>query len=154
MTKRPFNQEAYNECDLKPKQVLNQIMQLKGYTLIYGLNEDNKEKYDMIFQKENEKIIFENEVRSIFDEIKNKYNTIHIPYRKIDSIANYYLVWKNNYKEFALILFNDIKNSKTVKIKCKEPNKNEIYEELFFDVPKSICRFFSLNEKTNKWKLS
>jgi len=149
---RPFNQDAYDACDSKPKVLLNEIMQKKGYKLLYGLNQDDKEKYDMIFEKDGEKIIFENEVREVFDTIRDKYKTVHIPYRKKESIANFYIVWKNTYDEFILIPFDEIKKSRLVKVKCKEPNKNITYEEVMIDVQKNKCQFFK--KTNNTWKIN
>lgn len=148
-TIRPFNQEAYDACDNKPKVLLNEIMQSKGYVLLYGLNQDNKEKYDIIFEKDGKRLIFENEVREVFDTIRDKYKTVHIPYRKKESIADYYVVWKNTYDEFILIDYNDIRKGKLVKVNCKEPNKNVTYEEVMVDVPKKKCQFFK--NVNNKW---
>lgn len=151
-TKRPFNQDAYNVCDYKPKVLLNEIMQSKGYKLLYGLNQDDKEKYDMIFERGGERLVFENEVREVFDVIRDRYKTVHIPYRKKDSIANYYLVWKNTYDEFILIPFSEIKKAKLIKVKCKEPVKNITYEETMIDVPKNKCQFFK--KENNIWKIN
>jgi len=149
---RPFNQDAYDACDSKPKVLLNEIMQKKGYKLLYGLNQDDKEKYDMIFEKDGERLIFENEVREVFDIIRDKYKTVHIPYRKRESIANFYVVWKKTYDEFILIPFEEIKRGKLVKIKCKEPNKNIVYEEVMVDVQKNKCQFFK--KINNTWKIN
>lgn len=149
---RPFNQELYNQYDSKPKILLNEIMKDKGYKLLYGLNEDEKEKYDMIFEKDGVRLIFENEVREFFDIIRDKYKTVHIPYRKKESIADFYIVWKNTYDEFILIPLSEIKKGRLIKVKCKEPNKNITYEEVMVNVHKTKCQFFK--KENNIWKLN
>lgn len=151
-TVRPFNQNAYDACDYKPKVLLYEIMKNKGYKLLYGLNQDDKEKYDMIFEKDGKKLVFENEVREAFDVIRDKYKTVHVPYRKKESIADFYLVWKNTFDEFILMPFSEIKKSKLIKVKCKELVKNITYEEVMIDVPKSKCQFFK--KENNIWKLA
>lgn len=79
---RPFNQKAYNSCDMKNKKALVSIMTKKGYTLIGNLEEEHYKKYDVKFKKDDKEISFENETRVNFTKIRDFFQTIHIPIRK------------------------------------------------------------------------
>jgi hypothetical protein len=149
--KRKFNKNAYDTHDLPNKLELKNIMEKKGYTLMGDINEEHYKKYDLIFKHNtsNKILAFENETRINFDKIKTNYNTIHIPIRKKNTKADYYIVWNTNMTELFLIPYKIINEhiNNLVNVKCS--NK---YLEEFIDIPKSECKLFTKNKKGN-WKL-
>jgi len=149
--KRKFNKNAYDSYDLKNKLELKNLMEKKGYTLMGDINEEHYKKYDLIFKdNKSDKILsFENETRINFDKIKSFYNTIHIPIRKKNTQADYYIVWNTNMTELFLIPYTIINKyiDNLVNVKCS--NK---YLEDFIDIPKKECQLFTKNQKGN-WKL-
>lgn len=149
--KRPFNLKAYNAFDLKNKQELVAIMTKKGYTLVGELNKEHYKKFDVKFIKGDKEVSFENETRVNFVTIRDVYKTIHIPIRKKDSQADYYVVWKPELDEFFLI-DKDVINAnkeKLVTLVCNEFEEENIYEDTFIDIPKDEAVLY--RKKNGKW---
>lgn len=150
---RPFNKKAYDAFDFKNKKELVEIMTKKGYTLIGDLNKEHFKKYDVIFSKNNKNISFENETRINFEKIRDVYPTIHIPIRKQNSQADYYIVWKSSLDEFFLIDKKTIEEhkEKTVTLVCNEYDEDNRYEDTFIDISKDKAVLY---KKINgKWKI-
>lgn len=135
---RPFNQKAYNAFDLKNKKEILSIMTKKGYTLVGDLDEEHYKKYDIKFEKDGEEISFENETRMNFTTIRDVYSTIHIPIRKQNTQADYYIVWKPELDEFFLISKDIINEHKkeVVTLICNEFEEDKSYQDSFMDIPK------------------
>ena len=150
--KRPFNLKAYNAFDLKNKQELVSIMTKKGYTLVGELNKEHYKKFDLKFIKEDKKVSFENETRVNFVTIRDVYKTIHIPIRKKDTQADFYIVWKPELDEFFLISKDVINKNKEkmVTLVCNEFEEDEVYEDTFIDIPKDEAVLYV--KKNNVWK--
>lgn len=148
--KRKFNKQAYDTYDHSNKLELKNIMEKKGYSLMGDINEEHYKKYDLIFKHNNSNKIlaFENETRINFDKIKSSYNTIHIPIRKKNTKADYYIVWNTKMTEFFLIPYSVINKhiNNLVNVKC-----SNTYIEDFIDIPKAQCQLFYKNKKGN-WK--
>ena len=153
--KRPFNQAAYDAHDKRNKTELLSIMNKKGYELIGDIDEENFKKYDLKFKhKENgSEISFENETRDVFDKIKNIFRTIHIPIRKKNTQADFYVVWNPSMTEMFLIPKDIIEKCKEeiVDVKCKEGHVNYEYEEKFIDIPKNLVNLYCKQEN-GLWK--
>jgi hypothetical protein len=149
--KRPFNLKAYNAFDLKNKQELVSIMTKKGYTLVGELNKEHYKKFDLKFIKEDKEVSFENETRVNFVTIRDVYKTIHIPIRKKDTQADFYIVWKPELDEFFLISKDVINKNKEkmVTLVCNEFEEDEVYEDTFIDIPKDEAVLYI--KKNNKW---
>jgi hypothetical protein len=156
MTKRPFNKDAYAAHDRKNKVALIELMTRRGYELVGDLEEENFKKYDLQFKhKEDGRILsFENETRDVFDKIKSVFPTIHIPIRKKNTQADFYIVWNVQMSEFFLISREVIEKCKQdiVSVKCKEGHVNYVYEEDFLDIPKNMAQLFKKNG-SGFWKL-
>jgi hypothetical protein len=150
--KRPFNLKAYNAFDLKNKQELVSIMTKKGYTLVGELNKEHYKKFDLKFIKEDKEVSFENETRVNFVTIRDVYKTIHIPIRKKDTQADFYIVWKPELDEFFLISKDVINKNKEkmVTLVCNEFEEDEVYEDTFIDIPKDEAVLYV--KKNNVWK--
>jgi hypothetical protein len=150
--KRPFNLKAYNAFDLKNKQELVSIMTKKGYTLVGELNKEHYKKFDLKFIKEDKEVSFENETRVNFVTIRDIYKTIHIPIRKKDTQADFYIVWKPELDEFFLISKDVINKNKEkmVTLVCNEFEEDEVYEDTFIDIPKDEAVLYV--KKNNVWK--
>lgn len=148
--KRKFNKDAYDSYDHSNKLELKNLMEKKGYSIMGNINEEHYKKYDLIFKNNdsNETLSFENETRINFDKIKSFYNTIHIPIRKKNTQANYYIVWNTQMTEFFLIPYSVINKhiDNLVNVKC-----SNTYIEDFIDIPKSECQLFIKNKNGN-WK--
>lgn len=148
--KRKFNKDAYDNYDHSNKLELKNLMKKKGYTLIGDINEEHYKKYDLVFKDNNtnKTLSFENETRINFDKIKSTYNTIHIPIRKKNTQADYYIVWNSSMTELFLIPYSVINNhiDNLITVKCSSK-----YIEDFIDIPKSQCQLFIKNNKGN-WK--
>jgi hypothetical protein len=153
--KRPFNQAAYDAHDKRNKEELLLIMEKRGFEIVGDISEENYKKYDLKFRnKENgNEISFENETRDVFDKIKNIYNTIHIPIRKKNTQADFYIVWNNTMTEMFIIPRDIIEKCKLdiVDVKCKEGHVNYEYEEKFIDIPKKLVNLYRKQEN-GLWK--
>jgi len=149
---RPFNQKAYDAFDLKNKEALVELMKEKDYTLVGDINEEHYKKYDVKFSKGNDEISFENETRVNFNSIRDFFNTIHIPARKKNTEANYYVVWKPDMNEFFLIPNNVIKDcaKDLIEIVCNEFDEDKKYLDSFIDIPKERATHFT--KINGKWK--
>jgi hypothetical protein len=153
--KRPFNQAAYDAHDKRNKTEILNIMERKGYDLVGDIDEENFKKYDLKFRhKETGKeISFENETRDVFDKIKTIFKTIHIPIRKKNTQADFYVVWNPGMTEMFLIPKEVIEKCKEeiVDVKCKEGHVNYEYEEKFIDIPKKLVTLYCKQE-SGLWK--
>lgn len=153
--KRPFNQSAYDAHDKKNKEELCKIMKDKGYELVGDIETENFKKYDLKFKHTatGVEISFENETRDVFDKIKNVFKTIHIPIRKKNTQADFYIVWNAQMTEMFLIDKETIEKCKSeiVSVKCKEGHVNYEYEENFIDIPKKMVSLYCKNH-SGKWK--
>ena len=140
--KRPFNKIAYDKFDLKCKEELVNIMVKKGYNLVGDLKEEHYKLYDVKFEKNGEEISFENETRPNFIRIRDIFDTIHIPLRKRNTMADYYVVWKPEFDEFILIDRSVI----------EEFSKDdlEVYQDSFIDVPKNRAKLYK--KIKNVWR--
>jgi hypothetical protein len=153
--KRPFNQAAYDAHDKRNKEELLFIMEKRGYEIVGDINEENYKKYDLKFKHKESgaEISFENETRDVFDKIKNIFKTIHIPIRKKNTQADFYIVWNNSMTEMFLIPREIIEKCKSdiVDVKCKEGHVNYEYEEKFIDIPKNLVTLYRKQEN-GLWK--
>lgn len=150
---RPFNSKAYEAFDLKNKNELVKIMNKKGYSLIGDINKEHYKKYDVKFKKDNFEISFENETRPNFISIRDIYKTIHIPIRKKETQADFYVVWKPELDEFFLIERKIIEKHKSevITLSCKEFEEEIEYVDSFLDIPKSEAMLY---RKINDiWKI-
>lgn len=150
---RPFNKSSYDAHDMRNKNKLIEIMSRKGYSIVGDVDQEHFKKYDLLFRHNvfSNEISFENETRPVFDKIKNVFNTIHIPIRKKNTQADYYVVWNPDMTEMALIDRDTIiKHRKApVEVNCKESHVNYEYTEEFIDIPKSEATF--LKEEQGRW---
>lgn len=153
--KRPFNQSAYDAHDKKNKEELCKIMTDKGYELVGDIEKENFKKYDLKFkhQKTGVELSFENETRDVFDRIKNVFKTIHIPIRKKNTQADFYIVWNPSMTEMFLIEKEVIEKYKSeiVNVRCKEGHVNYEYEENFIDIPKKMVSLY-YKDHLGKWR--
>lgn len=141
---RPFNQKAYDAFDLKNKKELVLIMTKKGYTLVGDINEEHYKKYDVKFTKNGKELSFENETRINFITIRDYYPTIHIPIRKQNTQADFYIVWKPELDELFMISKDIINEHKkeTVTLICNEYDEDNSYEDSFIDIPKEKAELY------------
>jgi hypothetical protein len=154
---RKFNKDAYDAFDMSSKLQLVKIIEKNSP---YKLNDDlDIERYkdgDVEFIFNNKKVLFENEVRRNFDDIVSIYKTIHIPIRKKDTPANFYIVWKEDLCQFILIDRKTIQKykNKPIRVKCNnEMNYDEEYVEEFVDIPKSETQWYLVGKEFKLKKL-
>jgi hypothetical protein len=147
MSKRPFNKAAYNQFDKSAKTRLVEIIEKNyGYVLDCDLDVEMYKGGDVWFKRGGERVLFENEVRDAFDDIINRFPTIHIPIRKQNTPANYYLVWKKDLNEFISInkeTLDKNRNNIAHDVQCNhELNQDGPYIEDFVDIPKEETKWF------------
>lgn len=150
---RPFNKKAYDSFDLKNKKELVNMMLAKGYSLVGAIETEHFKKYDIKFTKDGGEISFENETRMNFVTIRDVYSTIHIPIRKENTQADYYIVWKPELDEFFMIDKKTIEKykKKVVTILCNESHVGDSYIDSFIDIPKIEAVLYY--KKGSKWKI-
>lgn len=150
--RRPFNEKAHEVFDLKNKQELVTMMTRKGYSLVGDLSENFSKLYDIKFIKDGKEIAFENETRTNFNAIRDRYNTIHVPNRKKDTQADYYVVWNVECDEFFLIANETIQKHKgsSVNVLCDEFARDYQTLDVFLDIPKEEAELFK--KIKNKWR--
>jgi hypothetical protein len=158
LTKRPFNQGAYNETDSKAKTVVIEIMKRLGYVVHGNPDQENYKKYDLNFyNKTTHKFLaVENEVRRDFELIRDRWDTVHIPVRKSNTQMDCYFVWNENVDQAILIdrstFMKYVKNLVDIDCDTEVLDGDRIaYKEKFIDVPKSECKFYYL---TGDYKLN
>jgi hypothetical protein len=158
MNKRKFNKKSYELADMPSKLVLKKLIEDNSeYVLETGLNEELYKAGDLVFRNGNKRVIFENEVRNNFMDIVELYTTIHIPIRKKNTPADFYIVWKTDFTQFILI---DLRKNRKyfdniVSIKCNEKFDNDEfkYTEDFIDMPKSETQWYVINEEFKPVKI-
>lgn len=157
MYKRPFNKDVYDQVDMSSKLVLKTLMEKhSNYVLDSNINEELYKAGDLVFSNGKRKIIFENEVRQDFDKIVEKFSTIHIPIRKQNTPANFYVVWKPDFCQFILINVKKVKKyfNNIVEVKCNyEMGTNVEYVEDFIDIPKSETTWYVVGQNYKPIKL-
>jgi hypothetical protein len=150
---RNFNSSAYKAHDLDTKKMVIKIMEKTNKFKFY-------DKIDVELFKECDVrmthiatgfvVRFENECRINFDELVNKYNTIHIPIRKKNTLADFYLVWNYELTQFIKIKRDVMKESMVVNVECSSTrNATHEYNEDFIDVPKLKCEWFVVGKEYN-----
>lgn len=150
---RKFNKNAYLDCDLKCKNVLYDIMINKGYVIVGDINNETFKKHDAEFYHPEKNIIlkFENEMRMNFYSIKNRLSSIHVPIRKKNTLANYYIVWNSDCNEFAIFDTKLLKESPLEKnVKCHQNKNISEYKEDFIAISKKNVSYYKLID--NRWK--
>lgn len=157
--KRSFNKYSYDLFDNESKIKLVELIEKTSH---FKLNDDlDDERYkdgDVEFiNPNNNKILFELEVRRNFDDIINTYKTIHIPIRKQYCPADYYIVWKSDYNQFILISKGTIDKYRDniITIKCKNEinREGESYIEEFLDIPKEETQWYVVGKNYKLIKL-
>lgn len=149
---RQFNEDAYLETDYKCKMAALEMMKPKGYVPTMDVNKDTFQNWDLEFfnEKLNKFIKIENEMRENYELLKGLFPSIHIPVRKQDSPADYYLVWKPDLQEFILIENKFLSSSPLVTVNCKARNGKPAYTEQMVDVPKENVEFYK--KVKMKWR--
>jgi hypothetical protein len=152
--RRPFNEKAYNDFDMKCKQELLRLMSKKGYSIVGDIKEEHYKEYDIKFEKNGKTVSFENETRPNFVRIRDSFNTIHIPTRKMNTQADFYVVWKPEFDEFFLIDRDTISEciNNEIKISCIEYEEDVIYVDNFIDIPKNKAKLFKKTQ--NGWRMA
>jgi hypothetical protein len=143
--KRPFNQELYDMFDYSNKKMLKDLIEsTTNYRVVEGMDNELYKKGDLVFSNGKKTIIFENETRGRFDEIVEKWDSIHIPLRKQKTPADFYIVWKPDFLQFILIdkkTLNKYRNNIVHDIKCASG-----YVEDFIDVDKSETTWYCIGK--------
>lgn len=147
MSKRPFNEIAYNTFDKPANLKLKEILEVNSnYVPLIDLDKELYKIGDAVFTNGKKYVLFENETRDAFHRIINEFDTIHIPIRKRNTPADYYIVWKTDYLQFILITkktLNKYRNKIAKDVVCKhEKNQNGEYIEDFIDVPKNETQWY------------
>ena len=153
-----MNWGEYKEFDKPSKEwLMNIIHKNSDYRLFGDLDEELYKDGDLVFKKGNKRVIFELEVRHAFDDIVNKYNTIHIPIRKKNTPANFYVVLKPDFQQFILIKNEIIKKyaDKITNVRCsKERFCDTSYTEEFLDIKKSDTQWYVVSKNHKLIKLN
>lgn len=156
MEKRPFNKKAYDNFD-KPanKRLFEILINNSNYKPLVDLDLELYKFGDAVFSNGKKIIIFENETRQYFDDILNKFETIHIPIRKKNTPANFYIVWKPDFTQFILIDRKTLDrnlNNIAVDVQCD----NDIigkYKEDFIDIPKKETQWYVIGKNFKPQKV-
>jgi len=150
MGRRVFNKSAYDNFDMPAKQRLVEVIEAQGiYKLASDINAELYKQGDLVFTNGKHDVIFENEVRINFDTIVNKYTTIHIPVRKKNTPADFYLVWRTDLWQFIMIKRNVLRKymNTCVEVTCNhEMNQDGAYDEYFIDIPKEETQWYVIGE--------
>ena len=159
MSDRPFNKQAYKELDHPAKIKLVELIEnLSGYKLDCDLEVEMFKKGDVRFRKGEKTVLFENEVRDNFDKIVQDYGTVHIPIRKQNTPADFYVVWRNDFSQFILIwkkTLDKYKNNIARDVLCShEKNQDGPYVEDFIDIPKNETQWYAIGQNFKLHKLS
>jgi len=156
--KRKFNQAAYDAFDMQNKLRLIEIIESNSdYKLFGNINVERYKMGDVLFKNKKKTVLFENETRADFEKIVLNYNSIHIPLRKQNTPANFYIVWKIDLCQFILInkkTLNKYKNN-IVNVKCNyNQNQEYAHDEDFIDIPKEETQWYVIGENLKLIKLS
>lgn len=159
MSERPFNKQAYKELDHPAKIKLVELIEnTSEYKLDCDLNVEMFKKGDVRFRKGDKTVLFENEVRDNFDKIVQEYGTVHIPIRKQNTPANFYVVWRNDFLQFILITKKTLdrhRNDIVHDVVCNhEKNQEGSYVEDFVDIPKNETQWYVIGMNFKLIKLS
>ena len=151
--KRKFNKAAYKATDKACKDATINVMKAQGYDFHSDPNVETFKKYDLEFYNSNtgKSIKIENEMRENYNLLKAKYSSIHIPIRKKNTEADYYLVWKSSLDEFALIEKKFLTSSPIVEVDCRARGQIPSYTERMIDVQKNDIIFYQKQGKV--WKI-
>ena len=158
MSRRQFNQKAYNVCDNPAKvRLVELIEKTSDYRLVGDLSVERYKAGDVLFKNGSKTVLFENEVRQNFDTIVQKYSTVHIPIRKQNTPVDFYLVWRKDFWQFILIDKKTLKKHKNNIIRDVECN-NEMSEEVsytedFIDIPKEETQWYIIGPNFKLTKL-
>ena len=135
-----MNWAEYQKYDNSAKEWFTEIIEKNTkYKQHTGLNEELYKEGDISFKYDDRILLFELEVRHAFDDIVYKYNTIHIPIRKVNTPSDFYVVIKPDFQQFILIDSKLIQKNKDkiVTVRCeKEKNCDTPYIEDFVDIKK------------------
>jgi hypothetical protein len=145
---RKFNEVAYNNYDYKCKVAAINFMKKKGFTLIGDIDTEHYKKFDLQFINESGKIVkIENEFRGPFNDIKNKYYSVHIPYRKKETECDFYFIWGNEWNDLAVIKKDILKkySDNVINQVCAKGKPYEFVEK-FIDIPKEKIYFLSVDK--------
>ncbi len=141
-----MNWSEYHKQDKPSKNWFVEIVHKNSkFRVIEGLNEELYKGGDLIFQHNNKKFSVELEVRDAFDDIVQKYQTIHISIRKKDTPADFYVVLKPDFQQFILIKNKIIKKhmNNVVNVLCNhEKNSDGSYYEDFLDIKKENTQWY------------
>lgn len=146
---RPFNKNAYDQCDASAKLKLKEVVEKNSnYRLISDINKEYYKLFDLSFSCNGIIVNYENEVRENFDSIVSYYDTIHIPNRKKETKCDFYIVWKPDLSEFISIeksVIDKYRNNGKEVICNKDSRVKESYVDKFFDIPKIETKWFILS---------
>lgn len=134
--------------DMPCKVALKNIMESKGYSLVGDIEKEEYKKYDLMFQKGDKKLTFENEMRKPFYTILKYYDTVHIPIRKANNQSNWYALWNLECSEFLIIRMGVIRHlakESVVDIDCNKGTEYN-YVEKFIDVPTKMWRHVKVKD--------
>ncbi|MDX1284730.1 MAG: hypothetical protein R3182_06955 [Draconibacterium sp.] len=159
MGKRPFNKAAYDRVDKPANIKLAEILLNKSdYKPLIDLDVELYKKGDAVFTNGKKIIVFENETRDAFDRIVEEFETIHIPIRKQQTPADFYVVWKPDFSQFILIdkkTLDKNRNNIIVDVVCKhERNQSGEYVEDFMDIPKEETQWYIIGPNYKLQKVS
>jgi hypothetical protein len=147
-----FDRNLYNKYDLAGKQMLWNILNAYGYTLVNDLNAEYYKDSDLITisPTSNKEVKWEIEVKNDnhFDKAaKKQYRTIIINYRKKDNNSNYYCIFNQSFTSLLLCTLKNIKSSQTKQIKTNRG------DEIVFDVDRRLWKLYNINKDTHKLTL-
>jgi hypothetical protein len=155
--KRQFNKEAYLKYDFPAKKRLVEVFEKNSnYRLDCDLDIEMYKAGDVWFKCLDKRILCENEVRADFDKIVNEFNTVHIPIRKQNTPAEFYIVWKRDLFQFILINKETLDKYRNaiVEVVCNhEDNQDGAYVEDFIDIPKNETQWYVVGQNMKLIKL-
>lgn len=132
-----MNRKYAGQSDAEERRLIISYMARHGWVLYPEVEQYSK--YDLKFQKGIDFITLELEHRHEFIQFIDPdgfndipYKTIHIPYRKHKSEADYYVIFNRDRTQIFVIRMADIKKSPVIRIKLNR--KDSLKEEDFYNV--------------------
>jgi len=151
MSKRVFDKEAYEKYDRPAKDKLVEVLvKNSNYVLGCDLNTEMYKNGDVIMKNGNKRALFENEARFAFDKITSTFSTIHIPIRKRNTRADFYVVWNYDLTEMIIIkkaIIQKNKDNIERNVWCKNSSYSDGgYYEDFILIPKEDTQWYEIDE--------
>jgi len=154
---KTFSRETYNQSDKISKIEAIKFLNQLGYKSVLSDKELYKKGDFYSIDPNGNKILVEVEVKFVWDEPKWKkecWDTIHIPYRKHESMSSIFIMFNHDFSSLATIDMKEILTKgeiikKPTKYSDEDENGKKI-EEDFFSLPYTNFTFY-IKKENDRW---